>query len=605
MSDHPVPSTHYQSVNGDMIPIPTHKEDIAMSEITENNPFPIKKEEEPMKLSVKHSDGTIMEYDLSILSKPKEEMSNMDIVLGWIKATEAKHFLESNMSVMTNRSEMGRMTFNPRWQTFIDVDDQVLDALNVIDKFFERDAEEENYNPSCMYSWRMLTEKFSRYEKNGQKPGSVQITEMLVRDMGGLGIDENKKHRVIIEFRTYAASTSGSHYQKRWPYGLMITRTPDGLRAMWVKLRGKKGHKFVFGQSYVQMARKGFVPGSNSRMDKDAQVIALRLHEYLMNTTSFGDWLPIAKYMENARPSYVDINKIHPYNITQSDIYWIGGSTDVKEIVNKAYGKTGVEGVTKKMFGGRNNIKDLANLRTAIVLARCLRDFPNTVFNDMNIVAWQSYLDLMVDPNVVRQFFQKFGAREHYLFTKIDEIGGEVTLGVPRLYDAYDAMRMFKLIRNKAMRQAIVNHVRNHKMTIEQVHDFISAELLKVQTENQPIPTTKFRKLCKSFDQKWIADGVQMVYANETHDLVEWGATQNNCIGSMGVGYVMNHGSTIIGFKDKEGNWIGHAEIREGHLVQLLGKNNRPLEAEVRSKIAKFMQTELNVDIPPHYMGNR
>lgn len=578
-----------------------------MSEITENNPFPIKKEEEPMKLSVKHRDGKIMEYDLSILSKPKEEMTNMDIVLGWIKAMEAKHFLESNMSVMTNRSEMGRMTFNPRWETFIDVDDHVLDALNFIDKFFERDTEEENYNPSCMYSWRMLTEKFSRYEKNGQKSGSVQITEMLVRDRSGLGIDENKKHRLMIEFRTYAASTSGSHYQKWWPYGLMITRTPDGLRAMWVKLRGKKGHEFVFGRSYVQMARQGFVPGSKGRMDGDAQVIALRLHEYLMNTTSFGDWLPIAKYMENARPSYVDINKIHPYNITQSDIYWIGGSTDVKEIVNKAYGKTGVDGVSKKMFGGRNNIQSLEQLRTAIFLARCLRDFPSTVFNNMDLEDWTHASADSMDPKLIRQFFQKFGAREHYLKGQVhtNPFGEGKDLVMPNFYSAYDAMRMFKLIRNRTMRQAIVNHVRNHKMSMKEVHDFIDVELRKMATENQTIPTTKFRKLCKSFDQKWVADGVQMVYATHTHDLVEWGSTQNNCIGSMGVGYVMDHGSTIIGFKDKDSNWIGHAEIRNEELKQLLGKNNQPLKQEVRSQIVKFMKTELNVNIPLHYQGNR
>lgn len=582
----------YQSVSGEMIPVPTYKEEIAMSKIFEKNPFPMKKEEEPMKISVKNDDGTIMEYDLSILSKPKEEMSNMDIVLAWVKARRGREILYKNNSMMINGSYVN--------EEFVYQNPQVVALMNMIDDFTAK-TDQENYNPSCMYSWRMFTEKFKYSEEARAEVGSIETTEMLAYDMSGRSSDETKKHRILIEFNTYTASTSGSHYQKRWPYGLMITRTPNGLRAVWIRLRGKKGHKFVFGQGYVQMAHNGFVPGSNSQMDKDAQVIALRLHEYLMNTTSIGSWLPIAKYMNNVRPSSVEHYRIHPYNITQSDIYWIGGSTDVKEIVNKAYGKNGVEGVTKKMFGGRNNISTLKKLRTAIMLARCLRDFPNTVFNDINLNAngWSSIVDSDIDPNIIRQFFQKFGAHERYLYSKeqYHEYSGDVIPREQMFFVIHDTMRMFKLIRNRTMRQAIVNHVRNHKMDAVEVHDFIDAELRKVETENQPIPTTKFRKLCKSFDQKWVADDVQMIYANQTHDLIEWGATQNNCIGSMGVGYVMNHGSTIIGFKNKNGNWIGHAEIREGRLVQLLGKDNRRLEKEVRSKIGQFMRDELNVTI--------
>lgn len=560
------------------------------------NPFPIRKEPEPMKLSIKHKNGEIFEHDLSLLNKPFEQLSNMEIVLAYIKAHETKKVLESNMNQLVNMFDLGHQA--PKWETFIDVDDQVLDAINFIEKFTQHDWEEENYRPSYMYSYRLLTPKMKR----GDKGGSVEITEFLVSDIGSTTDDENKKHRLLIEFNTYTATTSGSHYQKKWPYAMMITRTEGGLRTMWVRTRGNKGQKFVFGASYFAMANRKLVP-SVGRYTSD-NPIPVRIHEYLQKTTKFADWMPIAKYIEppqdGAAVSYI----LHPFEISMSMIYWIGGSTDVKAIVNKAYGKSGVTGVTKHMFGGRNNIDSIEKLKIAIWFARALRDFPATVFNDIDLNMFTNEPLNFYDQKEVRKFFKMFGTKQHYIDMLLGRVRCVPEPAFSTFAQAEDTIRMMKQINNRQHRSAIVNHVKNNVMTIQEVHDFVNAEFAKIRQENREIRKSTFTKPFAEHADVWIDDEIQMIVPTESHDLIEWGASQNNCIGSYG--HIVADGrAMIVGFKDRQGSWIGHAEINDQmELRQLLGKHNIPVEKQAREIIVKFLQDEIGVQVPANYWGS-
>ena len=92
-----------------------------------------------------------------------------------------------------------------------------------------------------------------------------------------------------------------------------------------------------------------------------------------------------------------------------------------------------------------------------------------------------------------------------------------------------------------------------------------------------------------------------MIVPKMTHDLVEWGAVQNNCIGTY-ADRVYSGQTMVIGFKDAEGKWIGHADItKDMYMTQLLGKHNQPLAKETRISIIQFLKDKLEVSIPSYY----
>ena len=604
-----VPSTHYQSVSGELIPIPAFipstQEVVPMDEITQN-PFPVRKETEPMKFTIKDNHGALYEYDLSILAKPFDEMSNMDLVLAWIKAHQMKNLFDKTLNVLYNDDEYGTIDFVPNWKPAIQVDDNVLDAKLLVDKFFKKDFqnsstwENENYSPAYMYSYRILQPKIKKHgRKEGQ--GSVEIVEFLVSDLGGKSEDENKKHRLLIEFNTYAANTSGSHYQKKWPYAMMITRTKDGLRIMWVRVRGEKGHKFIFGATYSKMENKGLVPSVGRYASQNP--IPTAIIEYLQNTTKFSDWMPIAKYITPPKDDIVNEGMLHPFEIDMSMLYWIGGSTDVKAIVNKAYGKSGVAGVTKHMFGGRNNIDSIEKLRIAIWWARALRDFPSTVFNSIDLNMFVGEPVKYYSEAEIQKFFKIFGTKQSYIDALLLRVQCAPDVAFSTIGHAQDTVRMMKLITRRQHRTAIINHVKNNSMTIEEIHDFVNIEYSKIRQENKELKKNDFHKKFLKHQETWINDDIQVIVPTQTHDLVEWGATQNNCIGSYGE-IVFRGDAMIIGFKDRESNWIGHAEITSSmELRQLLGKHNVALEQEHRESIVEFLKNELNINVPSYYWG--
>jgi hypothetical protein len=301
---------------------------------------------------------------------------------------------------------------------------------------------------------------------------------------------------------------------------------------------------------------------------------------------------------------------LYPYGITQSDIYWVGGEVSTKKILNKAYKNP--HGVTKKIFGDINNIKTFDELRAAIALLQIVRGFSPQVLEKLDLKSVTNYMRYTSTPLArkhFKSFFRDFGHKDEYLlqmFTvKTNEYGIDFVMSAQ---NAVDAAHMFTQIKSRTHRTAIKQHVARSRMNVEEIHDFVNAEFNKIKTENKKLPKNKFSKTFAEFDGKWIAEGIQMITPKMTHDLVEWGAVQNNCIGSY-ADRVYNNQTIIIGFKDIEGEWIGHAEIQNtvayvgalevpisgGGMTQLLGKHNQPLPEEVRKPIVKFLKDELKV----------
>ena len=95
-----------------------------------------------------------------------------------------------------------------------------------------------------------------------------------------------------------------------------------------------------------------------------------------------------------------------------------------------------------------------------------------------------------------------------------------------------------------------------------------------------------------------VTDNIISVLPEKNHDLVVWGSTQHNCIGSYGeiVTGKGDYPNIIVGFMNTITNdWVGHAQVTEriedGTWViqQLKGKNNCELYTEDDNTIRIFL----------------
>lgn len=586
----------------------------------EENPFPIQKETQPMKLTIKTETGTIEEYNLWFADKDPAQMSSMDLAKAILDITQIQHVMSraeikhhlSIMNAIGNDRSFPQARISMETLSKIEVieslafmNDNYLDARNAIKKFNDKVDKlgvyvsgEDNFSPLHAYSTRVVKNgSQNKRQQNGDGEYEesklfdyVSVDQMYVSEMPG------EKAGWIVEFKTATINTRGQHYEKKWPGVLFMNKTDNGYRLMW---KNKKTGLPVWGIGYNQMARKKLVP-----IDAAIELTVLGLRDQLIKEE---DVLKILKYMPTEYGG--TSSGLYPNGITQSDIYWIGKEMSTKKILNKAY--INHHGVTKKIFGDINNIKTLDHLRGAINLLIIARGFNPQVLEklDLDVVChYMRYNSSAIMRKRFKSFFRDFGYKDEYLlqmFTPDKDLCYLYLNG----QHAVDAAQMFTQIKGRNHRTAIKQHVARSRMNVEQIHDFVTAEYNKIRTENKKLPKTKFSKTFAEFDGKWIAEGIQMIVPKMTHDLVEWGAIQNNCIGSY-ADRVYNNQTIIIGFKDVEGQWIGHAEIQNnvayigaleipisGGMTQLLGKHNQPLPEETRKPIIKFLKDELNVQI--------
>ena len=544
-----------------------------------------------MKLTITRNDNTeIEEYNLWFTGMDPAQMSSMDLakaqfdinritkIMDEVEIAHVKLELHKNHNYSSSSAVQVI-------KSLALIDDNYLDARSAIKEFNIKMLQlglqpsgsgEDNFSPLHAFSTRVLREESYNKRKNNEDIiiKSINIDEMYVSEMTG------EKCGWVVKFKSATFNSKGQHYKKTWPGVLFMNKTNNGYRLMW---SNKKTKTPIWGISYGMMARKKLVPFNGA-----IEYSMLGLRDELIRAEEV---LKIIKYMP------IDDREVsaglYPHGITQSDIYWIGGETSTKKILNKAYMHP--HGVTKKIFGDINNIKTLDHLRGAIALLQVVRGFNPQILEKLDLDVVCDRMRYRSDPLTrkhFKSFFRHFGYKDEYLLQMFafhkelgQHIGGQ---------NAVDAAHMFTQIKGRNHRTAIKQHVARSRMNVEQIHDFVNVEYNKIRTENKKLPKTSFWKTFAAFDGKWIAEGIQMIVPKMTHDLVEWGAVQNNCIGSY-ADRVYAGTTMIIGFKNIEGEWIGHAEVNKDlYISQLLGKHNQALSQEDYLAITTFLKRELN-----------
>lgn len=604
----PVPSAHNPSNTNH-----TNQKEGSMpiESITENNPF-LPETEKNMKITFKKDNGELHEYKLWYVDTPAEQMTNMQLVKAVLQATQmAKMFENNNWDLQrTKLMSTGQYKWNDIQETVV-VDDNYLDCQNAVKKFLTEaleKADTHNHDPLCTMSFRVLSNvngpKSYWGDGSNDSPKGIVINEILMKEMkpksGNIVLieDENgnltheipgDKYGFVIEFKSYRYTNNGQHYVINWPGVALLNKTPNGWRIMW---KNMKTGKAMFGETYVTMNSKKLVPHCHG--------MQFAYEDFIRKYIKPKDVLPILNWINCNIPDE-QAEHTHPYGITASDIYWIGSETSVKKILNKAYGNQ-ANGVTKKIFGDINYIGVFSELRAAIHVVRAMRGFKPQVFEKISLtdIPEEFFSAPLHFGNDIANFFKTFGYRERFvaeIFSgynlQFDYMGRNAR--IVRLIS--DTMTMYRNIRSKRHRAAIKAHVAHHKLHVIEIHDYVQVEAAKATSVNRDLSKAAINRKYAKFAGKEIAPGITMVLPNSTHDLVEWGATQNNCIGGWG-GYIENGAGMIVGFKDDNNEWIGHAQIdADMTLVQLLGKHNSYLPTKQREAIVEFLKKELKAKV--------
>lgn len=547
---------------------------------------------------IKNENGEIVEYNLRFMQEIfLPESSSADILWAFKRAYSMLMDLETNEEYRwyLSRLFVEGSSYLHEYECYLSerieggdqtavVQFELLKFVNTVWDFFP----EDEFFPSMRSSRLMVMTK-----KN------FVIHEMV--------LDETETGHVVRFNSVYAGIGTNAFFKKTWDWKLLINNSglhkeakmDKPVRMLW---KNSKTGKVMFGQSIFGMASMKMIP----MLDMGT----IWVEKVIQDIVSLEDILPIGRYYPKAYEGGYG-HGIHPYNVSQGDIYWIGTETSVKKILNKAFRHP--HGVTKKAFGGINTIQDsgdLGTLKAAILICRALRGFDPSVLEECyaspGYYSWANGVlkQFKMTPDGIRYFFEKFGWNKKW----VNEIFGCAS-NFPEDYFKYelntvlDTIRMFKQIKSVNLRAAIIAHVRRNDMSIHDVHDFVSGELRKMRQANFKLAKTTVSRIFSQYDGKEISSGITLVMPKMSHDLVNWGATQNNCIGS----YVMevNAGDcSIFGFKGTDGEWIGHAQVNQGKkLMQLLGKHNQRLDDEKKLEIEKFFKT-IEVDCTDYWGKN-
>ena len=409
-----------------------------------------------------------------------------------------------------------------------------------------------------------------------------------------------------------AKNSSIPPHRRNFNHIVIVTKTPSGVRML---VKDTKTKAIKWGQSLDQQKEFGKLHANQIGM------ITSHIIDILEEMYSQKDVMPIAEYLPKPNADYgysftdkLQFKQLHDFNAR--NLYWIGGRTSLVDILNRAYGKTGQEGLTKNAFGGMKKLKHFQELEAAIILVRMFKSFPREFFDTIDVAwvvddrqpipapePWQNVhypnnnryeVDAIVkttteEINHFNKFFKTFGFRnstikwyQGFLNQTIGDTRYQIDLVV-------DTMNSWKKIPLGNARKTIVAHVKQQKMNPEQIHNFVIAEARKFAEVERKTPNTK---LINKLHEKEILPGVIFIAPKTTHDLVEWGATQGNCIGTAYTNSVVNRECYIVGFKDKATNeWIGHARLTKDYYIQeLRGKYNIELEPTMDKNIRNWIK---------------
>lgn len=118
----------------------------------------------------------------------------------------------------------------------------------------------------------------------------------------------------------------------------------------------------------------------------------------------------------------------------------------------------------------------------------------------------------------------------------------------------------------------------------QDVHDWSTRERRKIQSANREIPQGS---IAKKLDGSEL-DGIQLTSAKQTHELINWGAAMNNCIG--GYAEMAVRKTTYLFAAWRGETMIGNMEVStNGTIRQFVGKHNRALPGADADTIQKMV----------------
>ena len=460
-------------------------------------------------------------------------------------------------------------------------------------------------NGSCIGQWSMMYEvRLIQTETGWIVQGSVTSCYIADKDVSTRYSSRSKNGSV--------KNSNIPPHRKNFNHIMIVTKTPSGVRML---VKDTKTKAVKWGQSLEQQKEFGKLHAN------DISYITQHIVEMLEGMYSQKEVMPITEYLPKVEASYrhswndrVQFNQLHDF--TARNIYWIGGKTSLVDILNKAYGKTAQQGLTRNAFGGMKNFSYFQQLEAAIIATRMFKALPREFFDTIDVAwvvedrqpipapaPWQKVkypnnnryeVDAIVkttteEINHFNKFFKTFGIRNSTI--KWYQGFFAQTIGDTRyqIDMVVDTMNSWKNIPLGNARKTLVAYVKQQKMNPEEIHNFIVAEAQKYAQAEKKTPNTR---LINKLHEKEILPGVIFVAPKTTYDLIDWGATQVNCIGSAYSNRVANRECYIVGFKDKVTNqWIGHARLtKDYHIEELRGKHNRELEPAMDKKIRNWIK---------------
>ena len=522
----------------------------------------------PNILIVTYMGGEVAEIDISTTNL--EDMSSMDLLIFIKKMIELRHSLS--------------------WQTHGEIQEQLSESIHRV--------EDNLKNGQWGFSKKFRAVDSVRYFENNGRSDFMAIHEIVM--------EETRTDTLVVTARSayMGKGENNSMFTKDWDGHILVNNGALGLdrkvkpvRVMW---RSQKTKKVFFALPVFVAAAKKLFPEATSFVSA-----------MLNKRFALKDVLPISEYYTDTTVSRFDVDNatLHPQATSMADIHFIGSRMSIKEILKEAFRHP--HGVTKNAFGGLNGIQatgDLNVLRAAVFMCRILRGYSPDVLERVTVDQLKLVSEASARSNVgsniaqIQDFFKKFGCKGRYADQLINSIKEQNRAWFPGvefvpdtsfttlLANIADSSRMFKQVKGRNHRAAIRAEVARNNLGIVDIHDLIAKEVAKLGTENKKIKETEISKVFAPFNGQEIIPGVTLVMPKMSHDLVEWGSTQANCIGSHHWG-VDSGQYAIFGLKLENGTWLGHAQVtKTKKLEQLLGKYNHPLPDEERAAVLKFLK---------------
>lgn len=200
----------------------------------------------------------------------------------------------------------------------------------------------------------------------------------------------------------------------------------------------------------------------------------------------------------------------------------------------------------------------------------------------------------LVPVDWVVEWMKAEGSRSEHSFTSPKE--------VRRLFKTATDMQIRRALRNSPGQ---MQYLRDGLRSLEQIHttepqyrvsdlqfrdfkdlhDLLSRDYDKIKHKPRPV---KYEKKAGKFAGSY--EGFEIIAPETSYDLVEWGRTMSNCIGSYG--HDASSGRTLLYAVMDQGKMVANIELdRSGNIRQLLGKHNRGVQEPYASGVKKAIKS--------------